>query len=45
MEATIPMGYIGQPEEIGELVAFLCDDRSAYINGNSILMAGGKIMA
>ena len=45
MEANIPMGYIGQPEEIGELVAFLCDDRSAYINGNSILMAGGKIMA
>jgi len=45
MEATIPMGYIGRPEEIGEFVAFLFDDRSAYINGNSILMAGGKIMA
>ena len=45
MEATIPMGYIGKPEEIGEFVAFLCDDRSAYINGNSILIAGGKIMA
>ncbi|MEA5048095.1 MAG: SDR family NAD(P)-dependent oxidoreductase [Eubacteriales bacterium] len=45
MEATIPMGYIGHPEEIAELVAFLCDDRSAYIDGNSILIAGGKIMA
>jgi len=45
MEATIPMGYIGRPDEIGEFVAFLFDDRSAYINGNSILMAGGKIMA
>lgn len=45
MEATIPMGYIGQPEEIAEVVAFLFDDRSAYIDGNSILIAGGKIMA
>lgn len=45
MEATIPMGYIGHPEEIAEVVAFLCDDRSAYIDGNSILIAGGKIMA
>lgn len=45
MEATIPMGYIGRPEEIAEFVAFLFDERSAYINGNSILMAGGKIMA
>jgi len=45
MTATIPMGYIGRPEEIGEVVAFLFDDRSAYIDGNSILIAGGKIMA
>ena len=45
MEATIPMGYIGHPNEIAEVVAFLCDDRSAYIDGNSILIAGGKIMA
>lgn len=39
------MGYIGHPEEIAEVVAFLCDDRSRYIDGNSILIAGGKIMA
>lgn len=45
MEATIPMGYIGQPTDIAEVVAFLCDDRSAYIDGNAILIAGGKIMA
>lgn len=44
MEATIPMGRLGQPEEIGDFVAYLFDDRSAYINGNSILIAGGKIM-
>ena len=45
MTATIPMGYIGQPKDIGEVVAFLFDDRSAYIDGNAILITGGKIMA
>ncbi|MDO4544968.1 MAG: SDR family oxidoreductase [Bacillota bacterium] len=44
MEGTIPMGRLAEPEEIGEFVAFLCDDRSAYISGNGILMAGGKVM-
>jgi NAD(P)-dependent dehydrogenase (short-subunit alcohol dehydrogenase family) len=44
MKGTIPMGRLGQPEEIGDLVAFLFDDRSAYIDGNNILIAGGKIM-
>ena len=44
MEQTIPMGRLGKPEEIGELVAFLCDDRSSYINGNGILISGGKVM-
>ena len=44
MEGTIPMGRLAEPEEVGELVAFLCDDRSAYINGNGILVAGGKVM-
>lgn len=44
MEGTIPMGRLGQPEDIGELVAYLCDDRSAYINGNAILISGGKVM-
>lgn len=45
MEATIPMGRIGQPEDIAEVVAWLFDDRSGYIDGNAILIAGGKIMA
>ena len=45
MEATIPMGRIGQPTDIAEVVAWLFDDRSGYIDGNAILIAGGKIMA
>lgn len=44
MEGTIALGRLGEPEEVGEFVAFLCDDRSAYMDGNSILFAGGKLM-
>ncbi|MGI6169992.1 MAG: SDR family NAD(P)-dependent oxidoreductase [Christensenellales bacterium] len=45
MQATIPLDRLAEPEEVGEFVAFLFDDRSAYIDGNSILFAGGKVMA
>lgn len=45
MEGTIALGRLAEPEEVGEFVAFLFDDRSAYIDGNSILFAGGKLMA
>lgn len=45
MERTIALGRLGQPEEVGEFVAFLFDDRSAYMDGNSVLFAGGKLMA
>ncbi|MGI6152869.1 MAG: SDR family NAD(P)-dependent oxidoreductase [Christensenellaceae bacterium] len=44
MKETIPLGRLGQPSEIGEFIAFLFDDRSAYIDGQNMLIAGGKIM-
>jgi len=44
MQATIPLGRLAEPEEIGEVIAFLFDDRSAYMDGQNILIAGGKIM-
>ncbi|MGI6118811.1 MAG: SDR family NAD(P)-dependent oxidoreductase [Bilifractor sp.] len=45
MRDTIPMGRIGQPSDIAEVTAWLFDDRSGYIDGNAILIAGGKIMS
>jgi NAD(P)-dependent dehydrogenase (short-subunit alcohol dehydrogenase family) len=44
MAGTIAVGRLGEPEEIGEIVAFLFDDRSYYMNGQSVLIDGGKIM-
>ena len=37
----IPMGREGKPEEIADLVVFLCSDKSTYINGTAIPVDGG----
>lgn len=37
----IPMGRIGQPEELGALVAFLASEQAAYITGTTIQVDGG----
>jgi len=36
-----PMGRIGQPMELGEVVAFLSSPRSSYVNGTAIPVDGG----
>jgi 3-oxoacyl-[acyl-carrier protein] reductase len=39
----VPAGRLGKPEEYGDLVAFLCSDRAAYITGTSIPIDGGLL--
>ncbi len=39
----IPAARLGQPEEYGDLVAFLCSDRAAYITGTVIPIDGGLL--
>ena len=38
----IPVGRIGQPEEFGAAVAFLCSPAAAYINGINLPVDGGR---
>lgn len=40
-EAEIPMGRLGQPDELAALVAFLASERAGYITGTSIPVDGG----
>jgi NAD(P)-dependent dehydrogenase (short-subunit alcohol dehydrogenase family) len=41
MEATIPMGRLGQPWEIGETVSFLLSRRASFITGQVLCADGG----
>ena len=40
--AAIPLGRVGEAAEVGDLIAFLCSDRGAYISGVSINVDGGQ---
>jgi len=39
----VPAGRLGRPEEYGDLVAFLCSERAAYITGTVIPIDGGLL--
>lgn len=39
----VPAGRLGTPEEYGDLVAFLCSERAAYLTGAVIPLDGGLI--
>ena len=36
-----PMKRLGQPEEVGEAVAWLCSDRASYVTGHPMPVDGG----
>jgi NAD(P)-dependent dehydrogenase (short-subunit alcohol dehydrogenase family) len=41
LESTVPLGRIGAPEEIGQVVRFLLSDEASYVNGAAIVVDGG----
>lgn len=41
----VPLERIGQPEELGDTVAFLCSERASYINGAAIPVDGGLLQS
>jgi NAD(P)-dependent dehydrogenase (short-subunit alcohol dehydrogenase family) len=41
IENAIPMGHLGQPDDIGAMVAFLASDDAKYITGAEFTVDGG----
>ena len=42
LAAEIPLGRLGEPAELGAMVAFLASDRAAYVTGQTVLLDGGR---
>jgi NAD(P)-dependent dehydrogenase (short-subunit alcohol dehydrogenase family) len=42
VERQVPMGRLGQPEEVASLVYFLCTGGASYVNGAEIHVNGGQ---
>jgi len=42
-KTDVPAGRLGTPEEYGDLVAFICSERAAYLTGTVIPLDGGML--
>jgi len=41
--APVPLGRIGEPDDVANVVAFLADPRSSYVTGETVIVAGGLV--
>jgi NAD(P)-dependent dehydrogenase (short-subunit alcohol dehydrogenase family) len=40
---AIPMGRMGSPEEVANVVVFLVSDLASYVNGETVMVTGGRM--
>ncbi len=44
LSSKIPLGRLGTPEDVAEVVAFLVSPRAAYVTGQTWTVDGGMVM-
>ena len=45
MLSTVPVGRFADAREIGGVIAFLCTNAAAYVNGQSLAVDGGRMQS
>ncbi len=44
MQRIIPLGMLGEPEDVGDAALFLASDAARFVTGQSIVIDGGQIL-
>ncbi|HEV8573276.1 MAG TPA: SDR family oxidoreductase, partial [Dehalococcoidia bacterium] len=44
-EGRVPMGFLGEPDDVANLAVFLASDKARYITGTTIQVDGGSTTA
>jgi 3-oxoacyl-[acyl-carrier protein] reductase len=44
MTRSIPLGFLGEPEDVGHVAAFLASDEARFITGQTLVLDGGQVL-
>jgi len=44
LQEAVPLGRIGQPEEVAEAAVWLCSDRASFVTGVALPIDGGQVL-
>jgi 3-oxoacyl-[acyl-carrier protein] reductase len=44
MEATIPLGVLGEVEDIGYAALYFATDEASYVTGQALVVDGGQVL-
>jgi len=44
MGAAFPLGRLGTPDDMANMIVFFCSDAAAYISGETVFVAGGPVL-
>ena len=44
MRTTTPLGRVGEPDEIANIIAFLLSEESSFMTGSTVIASGGRIL-